>query len=217
MGQCLGRGGWGRLVLNRDFNLSLPSCFGPTTPQPQANLHVWRALADASTGSRDHRRPSYPVSAPPATMFSRSVLRSTTGLTPPCSFASRPLSSVLNCNQSSFLSLRPFHQTASNMSGNTKAFFDVQYAPVGSSARKFLPPFLCYAVFLLLVPGFLGMNLWWGRGIELSFAFFRDASAKSFCFPVQFTLTGLPSDSQDGPHPLQPLREGRPQDRCQLP
>ncbi|PLN86296.1 cyclophilin type CYPA peptidyl-prolyl cis-trans isomerase [Aspergillus taichungensis] len=69
-------------------------------------------------------------------MFSRSVLRSTTGLTPPCSFASRPLSSVLNCNQSSFLSLRPFHQTASNMSGNTKAFFDVQYAPVGSSAPK---------------------------------------------------------------------------------
>ncbi|KAL2823679.1 cyclophilin-like domain-containing protein [Aspergillus cavernicola] len=64
-------------------------------------------------------------------MFSRS-LRST--ITPPCSsFTSRPLS-VLNCNQSSFLSLRSFHQTSADMS--SKVFFDVQYAPVGSSAPK---------------------------------------------------------------------------------
>ncbi|KAB8072571.1 cyclophilin type CYPA peptidyl-prolyl cis-trans isomerase [Aspergillus leporis] len=65
-------------------------------------------------------------------MFSRS-LRSTT--TPLCSssFASRPL---FNCNQTSFLSLRQFHQTTATMSGNTQAFFDIQYAPVGSSAPK---------------------------------------------------------------------------------
>ncbi|KAE8400649.1 cyclophilin-like domain-containing protein [Aspergillus pseudonomiae] len=64
-------------------------------------------------------------------MFSRS-LRSTT--TPLCSsFASRPL---FNCNQSSFLSLRQFHQTTATMSQITKAFFEVQYAPVGSSAPK---------------------------------------------------------------------------------
>ncbi|KAE8350230.1 cyclophilin-like domain-containing protein [Aspergillus coremiiformis] len=65
-------------------------------------------------------------------MFSRS-LRST--ITPLCSspFASRPL---FNCNQSSFLSLRQFHQTTATMSGNTKAFFDVQYAPAGTSAPK---------------------------------------------------------------------------------
>ncbi|KAE8314205.1 cyclophilin-like domain-containing protein [Aspergillus transmontanensis] len=63
-------------------------------------------------------------------MFSRS-LKSTT--TPLCSsFASRPL---FNCNQSSFLSLRQFHQTSATMV-NTKAFFDVEYAPVGSSAPK---------------------------------------------------------------------------------
>ncbi|KAE8360529.1 cyclophilin-like domain-containing protein [Aspergillus caelatus] len=64
-------------------------------------------------------------------MFSRS-LKSTT--TPLCSssFASRPL---FNCNQSSFLSLRQFHQTAATMS-NTKAFFDIEYAPVGTSAPK---------------------------------------------------------------------------------
>ncbi|PYH53397.1 peptidyl-prolyl cis-trans isomerase [Aspergillus niger CBS 101883] len=67
-------------------------------------------------------------------MFSRS-LRST--ITPPCSpFASRPLFSIPNCKQSSFLSLRPFHQSSAAMSGNTKAFFDIQYAPVGSSAPK---------------------------------------------------------------------------------
>ncbi|KAE8148323.1 cyclophilin type CYPA peptidyl-prolyl cis-trans isomerase [Aspergillus avenaceus] len=68
-------------------------------------------------------------------MFSRS-LKST--MTPLCSssFASRPLSSILNCNQPSFLSLRQFHQTSAAMSGNTKAFFDVQYAPVGTSAPK---------------------------------------------------------------------------------
>ncbi|EIT78544.1 cyclophilin type peptidyl-prolyl cis-trans isomerase [Aspergillus oryzae 100-8] len=63
-------------------------------------------------------------------MFSRS-LKSTT--TPLCSsFASRPL---FNCNQSSFLSLRQFHQTTATMV-NTKAFFDVEYAPVGTSAKK---------------------------------------------------------------------------------
>ncbi|BCR94396.1 peptidyl-prolyl cis-trans isomerase [Aspergillus luchuensis] len=67
-------------------------------------------------------------------MFSRS-LRST--ITPPCSpFASRPLFSIPNCKQSSFLSLRPFHQSSAAMSGNTQAFFEVQYAPVGSSATK---------------------------------------------------------------------------------
>ncbi|PTU25028.1 hypothetical protein P175DRAFT_059031 [Aspergillus ochraceoroseus IBT 24754] len=65
-------------------------------------------------------------------MFSRS-LKST--ITPPCSsFSSRPLFSVVNCKQSSFLSLRPFHQTAAAMS--SKVFFDVQYAPVGTSAPK---------------------------------------------------------------------------------
>ncbi|KAE8373230.1 cyclophilin-like domain-containing protein [Aspergillus bertholletiae] len=60
-------------------------------------------------------------------MFSRS-LRST--ITPLCSssFASRPL---FNCNQSSFLSLRQFHQTTATMS---QVYFDIQYAPVGSSA-----------------------------------------------------------------------------------
>ncbi|KAE8131890.1 cyclophilin-like domain-containing protein [Aspergillus pseudotamarii] len=64
-------------------------------------------------------------------MFSRS-LKSTT--TPLCSssFASRPR---FNCNQSSFLSLRQFHQTTATMS-NTKAFFDIKYAPVGTTAPK---------------------------------------------------------------------------------
>ncbi|RAH75169.1 peptidyl-prolyl cis-trans isomerase [Aspergillus aculeatinus CBS 121060] len=67
-------------------------------------------------------------------MFSRS-LRST--ITPPCSsFASRPLFSIPVCNSPSFLSLRSFHQTSAAMSGNTKAFFEVEYAPVGSSAPK---------------------------------------------------------------------------------
>ncbi|RAL11291.1 peptidyl-prolyl cis-trans isomerase [Aspergillus homomorphus CBS 101889] len=67
-------------------------------------------------------------------MFSRS-LRST--ITPPCSsFASRPLFSIPNCNSPSFLSLRSFHQTSAAMSGNTKAYFDIEYAPVGSSAPK---------------------------------------------------------------------------------
>ncbi|KAL5341258.1 cyclophilin-like domain-containing protein [Aspergillus crustosus] len=65
-------------------------------------------------------------------MFSR-TLKST--ITPPCSsFSSRPLSSVLNCKQSSFLSLRSFHQTSSAMS--SQVYFDIQYAPVGTSAPK---------------------------------------------------------------------------------
>ncbi|KAL4890870.1 cyclophilin-like domain-containing protein [Aspergillus ambiguus] len=58
-------------------------------------------------------------------MFSRS-LRST--ITPPLSsLSSRPLSSVLNCNQSSFLSLRPFHQSTVRMAST--AWFDIKYAP----------------------------------------------------------------------------------------
>ncbi|KAI9370449.1 cyclophilin-like domain-containing protein [Aspergillus egyptiacus] len=63
-------------------------------------------------------------------MFSR-TLRST--LTPPCSPFPRPLFSV-NCKQSPFLSLRSFHQTSADMA--PRVFFDVEYAPVGTSARK---------------------------------------------------------------------------------
>ncbi|KAL3465492.1 cyclophilin-like domain-containing protein [Aspergillus heterothallicus] len=63
-------------------------------------------------------------------MFSRSLKLTT----PPLStLSSRPLSSALNCNQSSFLSLRSFHQSAADMS---KVFFDIQYAPTGTSAPK---------------------------------------------------------------------------------
>ncbi|KAL2803160.1 cyclophilin-like domain-containing protein [Aspergillus granulosus] len=63
-------------------------------------------------------------------MFSRSLKLTTPPLS---SLSSRPLSSALNCNQSSFLSLRSFHQSSADMS---KVFFDIQYAPVGSSAPK---------------------------------------------------------------------------------
>ncbi|KAL3450165.1 cyclophilin-like domain-containing protein [Aspergillus insuetus] len=63
-------------------------------------------------------------------MFSRSLKLTT----PPfSSLSSRPLSSALNCNQSSFLSLRSFHQSSADMS---KVFFDIQYAPTGTSAPK---------------------------------------------------------------------------------
>ncbi|KAL4869287.1 hypothetical protein BDV12DRAFT_185340 [Aspergillus spectabilis] len=65
-------------------------------------------------------------------MFSRTLK---SRITPPCSsFSSRPLPSVFNCKQSSFLSLRSFHQTSSAMS--SKVFFDIQYTPVGSSAPE---------------------------------------------------------------------------------
>merc|ERR1711866_39569 len=43
---------------------------------------------------------------------------------------------ILNCNQPSFLSLRKFSNSTVAMSQDTKAFFDVQYAPVGSSTPK---------------------------------------------------------------------------------
>ncbi|OJJ46977.1 hypothetical protein ASPZODRAFT_95529 [Penicilliopsis zonata CBS 506.65] len=67
-------------------------------------------------------------------MFSRS-LRST--ITPPCSSSSfRPLSSVFNCNQPHLQSFRTFHQTAVRMSGNKQVYFDVSYAPAGSSTAK---------------------------------------------------------------------------------
>ncbi|KAL4783158.1 cyclophilin-like domain-containing protein [Aspergillus varians] len=60
-------------------------------------------------------------------MFARS-LKST--ITPPCSFSSRPLSSILNGNQSSFLSLRSFHQSSAAMS--SQVFLDVTYEPQGA-------------------------------------------------------------------------------------
>lgn len=77
-------------------------------------------------------------------MFSRAVLRSA-AITPPClpssSPAFRPLSSfVFNCSRSKpslpQFSLRSFHQSSATMS-NTKAFFDVEYAPQGTGAREF--------------------------------------------------------------------------------
>lgn len=74
-------------------------------------------------------------------MFSRSVRSITTAIPPPCSSSSslRPLSSsFLNCNQSSFLSLRNFSQSSAAMSGNTTAFFEVQYAPKGTDTGKFI-------------------------------------------------------------------------------
>ncbi|KAL4998811.1 cyclophilin-like domain-containing protein [Aspergillus recurvatus] len=65
-------------------------------------------------------------------MFARS-LKST--ITPPfSSFSSRPLSSVFNCSQSSFISFRGFHQSSAAMA--PQVFFDVQYAPIGTSAPK---------------------------------------------------------------------------------
>ncbi|KAL2857123.1 cyclophilin type CYPA peptidyl-prolyl cis-trans isomerase [Aspergillus pseudoustus] len=63
-------------------------------------------------------------------MFSRSLKLTTPPLS---SLSSRPLSSALNCNKSSFLSLRSFHQSSVDMS---KVFFDIQYAPVGSTAPR---------------------------------------------------------------------------------
>ncbi|KAL4911790.1 cyclophilin type CYPA peptidyl-prolyl cis-trans isomerase [Aspergillus aurantiobrunneus] len=61
-------------------------------------------------------------------MFSRSLK---SAITPPCSsLYSRPLPSVLNCKQSSFLSLRPFSQSSAAMS--SQVFFDVKYEPQGA-------------------------------------------------------------------------------------
>jgi hypothetical protein len=148
-------------------------------------------------------------------MFSRS-LRSTT--TPLCSssFASRPL---FNCNQTSFLSLRQFHQTTATMSGNTQAFFDIQYAPVGSSARKshrspFSLLWLCLVgeAILPLLP------IWQHfRGDVLLSRNRVDSAWIHPCFPNQFHLNltllltmAVAVYSQDVSHHLQPLREGRP-------
>ncbi|KAL5044067.1 hypothetical protein BDW71DRAFT_186681 [Aspergillus fruticulosus] len=65
-------------------------------------------------------------------MFARS-LRST--ITPPfSSFSSRPLSSVFNCSQSSFISSRGLHQSSAAMA--PQVFFDVQYTPIGVGAPK---------------------------------------------------------------------------------
>ncbi|KAL4811013.1 cyclophilin-like domain-containing protein [Aspergillus unguis] len=63
-------------------------------------------------------------------MFARS-LKST--ITPPSSFAFRPLPSVFNCNQPSFISLRGFHQSAAAM--GSQVFFDVKYTPASSGEK----------------------------------------------------------------------------------
>lgn len=77
-------------------------------------------------------------------MFARSLASKAT----PLSCSSRPLlfssSSPSFSLNSSFLSLRQFHQSSAAMS-NTKAFFDVQYAPVGTSSRMYSPPLLVYS------------------------------------------------------------------------
>ena len=108
---------------------------------------------------RDH---SASPTCPPATMFSRGVRSITTAIPPPCSSSSslRPLSSsFLNCNQSSFLSLRNFSQSSAAMSGNTTAFFEVQYAPKGTDTGKFI--FFC--LFLVCLEGGAGRKLFYAE------------------------------------------------------
>ena len=90
----------------------------------------FRTVEESSWPEAEFARNPQPLPTGPATMFCRSVKSTATPLRPLfSSFSSTP--SSLN---SSFLNLRKFSQSAAIMS---KVFFDVQYAPVGSSTRKF--------------------------------------------------------------------------------
>ena len=89
------------------------------------------------------------------------------------------------------------------MSQDTKAFFDVQYAPVGSSTRKFS---------CLERRGVLER-----RGRDFFCApLFDFGDSVRFATALIHLLTVF-SYSQDWPHRLQPLRQRCPQDRPQLP
>lgn len=161
----------------------------------------------ARDSTRDH---SAPPTCPPATMFSRSVRSITTAIPPPCSSSSslRPLSSsFLNCNQSSFLSLRNFSQSSAAMSGNTKAFFEVQYG------GKFY--LLCLSL-VCLEGGAGGTSSMKNcfcpfQSLPNSYLVWALFSRLQFIYPVltiRFSIY-----RQDLSHQLQPVRAGRPEDR----